>query len=331
MDGIDVGFLSKTKCLPADDVRCIIARWLWRIVPISLLVVGTIGNVLNVAVLRRPALRTTQTNILSLLSLFDILFLWTSIPRATFWRIFEIEDTAVTAQMIRFSVWTSTVSGAAAFWTVAVFTIQRLSVVFFPLKNKIHLSLKSGYITALTVLICQSIYSGFMIYGYRHFGFDVPEREISNGTEIDDAGCELVSRDFLGSCWLWNRILVIFSIAVPLAVAFLGNAALMFKYCCCKPRTFQHSRPDYQTNMLLAIAGCLFVTMVAFAILIMMQRQAVAGRIGDALPTLELLRAVSNIVLWCNFSLQFYLYIWKGTVFRDEYKLMWRQIKARFV
>ena len=71
------------------------ALWIWKIVPVTLLTIGTVGNILNIIVLSRRQMRKYSTTIyLLFLAVSDMFMLWGSISRQiliTVWHVEVIE------------------------------------------------------------------------------------------------------------------------------------------------------------------------------------------------------------------------------------------------
>ena len=186
-------------CGPADDVRCYWSHWLMVVLPLFLLVIGTFGNILNVALLSRKTFREKPVFLLLFLSVFDFLVLWTTIPWRSLKMIYDIDYYEISSIFCKINSWMSIFSGSASLWVMAIVSIDRSVVVMSHSQRNVRQNRNKNLALLGCVVTIVLILSGVMaLYGHTDEELtDVLDRNTSVADLLDRnmSAAELLDRN----------------------------------------------------------------------------------------------------------------------------------------
>ena len=198
-----------------------ISSWIWKIMPIVLLVLGTVGNVITITVLLRVKLRRISSTVyLIALAINDLVVLYFGLLRQWIWKnhLFDLRPYLGCG----FHTWIVYTSVAYSSWILVALTTERLVAVKFPVYARNGFSRKSEMIVLSVLLV---IISGTNI----HLIFTLKDSEyilISNttNTTISFLTCEFISDSsshVMRHIWPWVDLCL--TSLVPLILIVLGN------------------------------------------------------------------------------------------------------------
>ena len=287
---------------------------LWIYVPPCFLTIGTISSILSIVVLvRKPMRGSTTMFYLTVLSFGDILVLNTGLLRHWIQITFDVNIRDFSDFSCKFHVFMTYFTLDFTTWILVAVTFDRCLSVCMPLKSKIYCTVRQSRFVVVIIAFLTLLLNGHLLF--------------TVGT-IDGVCQELDSFvslywpyiDFASFCFLPFITMVICNIFIIRA---LTKAMKMFhsvqkgdKNKCSfeiSARTRQ-SRKSNVTTMLLSVNAafffCTFPVSVFFICDPFFRKQY---------PDLmELLEAISNLLMYLNNSIHFFLYCITGTKFRNE-------------
>ena len=180
-------------CIPVEDSMCQFTKWMLIIVPVSLLIFGTFGNILNIALLSREGFRIKPLFVLFFMSVFDVLFLWALVPFAFLSMAFGIKANDISPILCKLNAWTGTSSCFCSLWTLALVSIERANSVLFYIRRDPLKSRNRNIVILLVIVGLIFTMNGFIIFGYKYSSF-VELEHINVSRNLSN--CNLVSSDF---------------------------------------------------------------------------------------------------------------------------------------
>ena len=323
-------------------VPCQITVWIWRICPISLLVVGTVGNALNILVFTRRQMKKTPTTLYLLyLAISDTVFLWCSVLQCVF-RAFKRSDVRnVSSFNCIFHDWLLLTSSGVSVYLLVLLTADRVIHTKWPIFARGKLTRKIAMILTAILLIVKMLFSSPLLFGY-NFGkvqINQTEQMHPNGTDISELiegeKCIMLDSfvDFRNKTWRY--ITLIGWNLIPMVIIFIGNS-LIVSTLRAQRRRFQRSsnvqqeeessndvrRRNSATKTLFVLTVFFFVTVSPFCIFSVQLNYMDITPGSLQFSIVELVHAIVTNLLLCNFTFNFFLYSFSGSVFRQEWKNM---------
>ncbi|KAH3798456.1 hypothetical protein DPMN_152055 [Dreissena polymorpha] len=141
--------------------------WIWRMVPIGLVITGTVGNLLNIAVLLRPRIwKISSTIFLLCLAVSDLFFLWTTIVPRIYEEINLVNLSDFNQQAFcRTQVWINHVFGGYSIGLLAALTVDRtiLSRSAVLVRRRRNVYITCGIMFVICVLFPLHFFWGYQI------------------------------------------------------------------------------------------------------------------------------------------------------------------------
>ena len=316
---------------PHHYPECYINYWLWAIVPVLLVIIGTSGNILNIIILTRKQIKKYSTSVyLRFLAGTDIVFLWTGpftefIMETTGIRTEEASDFNCKTQR-----WIIYSTGGYSVWLLVALTLERLFMTRSPILARTKTSTKQATITSVVLLVLCLIFSSHYLFG-RHL---VLRKYYDNETKLfrEEYRCENSSPEFsLFYKDLWNLLILVVLNVILVLIIIIGNIHIIISLIIQKRQLFRRVNPTLQnasipmsrrkssTKMLFVITGFFMVTTLPFTMI-----EVFHSYDGNTDPRykarIEALKSVLALLLYSNFTFNFFLYFVSGTMFKQEWK-----------
>ena len=219
-------------CHPHYFLECQVSYWWWRVVPVSLIVIGTVGNVLSLLVLLRKNLRRLSASVyLLFLAASDLLFIWSYTVRETLYAITGINLINLSSVFCRGLFWMGLTSASFSIWLLVSLTIERVFMTRFPVYSYQRLTPKLATKICCALLVVVMVANGHVIFGFTLHDVDTFS-EGSNFSEvhrriIERFPCQFISEEyFLFYVTYWNMIYMIFFNIIPIIIITTGNISI---------------------------------------------------------------------------------------------------------
>ena len=283
--------------------------------------VGTLGNILSVAVLLRPRFKAMSTTIYLLaLAVADTVFLYANSMTKNFIKIvFSTNYSTIYSWACAAYVYVLLCSKCLSAWFIVAVTLERLLVIYVPIRAKIIATRRRAGIGVLALSLAILAIYGFVLVIYEvsvdetgKTGCDVKEYYVKRHTDV-----VLTVLD-----------LCIYSL-IPAVVLFASNAVLIFKVV--KSRRFRlsargatgrsiSSDGEFQvarrlTVTLILISGVFLCLTCPLAVFL------VHAAYSHVYNFEVVYRSLYNLEL-CNSGMNFFLYCLSGPAFRREVLVM---------
>ncbi|XP_060605529.1 cysteinyl leukotriene receptor 1-like [Ruditapes philippinarum] len=335
MPALTYGKLVSFKCDIYGYIECYVASWIWKVVPVTLVVVGIIGNLLNLMVLSSHQLRKKSTCVyLMFLAVTDMIVCSTGPLPNTVRIAFGTEIRSWSSFSCAFSHWSLFASGMMSCWIIVLVTAERTFVTLFPTTFKPKMTPRNAVIIAVVTLILVILLNAHLIYGSTMI-----ERQINitenNVTRIQTTNhCSLRKggySEFYNA--VWKKLLLILGSVVPLILIITGNAIVATSLIKSKRalrrvqiqnnavnrNDRQSPRNNANYRMFFILCSVYVVTTVPYGLYLNLLE---FGKEVDehTLAKYQLLNAITRCLIWSNFSFNFLLYFMTGSLFRREFK-----------
>lgn len=294
------------------------------VITLIMLVIGTIGNVMSLLVLRRTAFRNVVSSIyLRCLTIIDLLILYTGLLRKIIFFLVGIDIRWYFLEICGVHYWLTYSFLHCSAWVRIAFTIQRISSVWLPHGSRFRFNHRTARINLAVLIFVILATNSHMLYGKR------PEPIEENNQTI--LRCGFVNKEykqFFGKYWTIVDFLLF--PAIPSVLMITGNLLIILKVFKSKHNVERNAskRSDGHTNSrtsrFSSMTLVLIVLNVSFIILtapfgIMM--------IGNTYFSLSenlywILFDVFDVLTYVDNSVDFLLYCLTGSLFRQELKKM---------
>lgn len=316
------------SCGTLDLTTCEVKRTLWLIIPLSLLVIGTCGNILNMILLSRRNMRKISISVYLLcLSGADFTFLWTTMfPRM----VLEVYNSDIKAQSLftcKVVSWLSITSTGCSIWILVVMTIERVLAIKLPLLARMKFTRKTSLIAALTTLfICTSLTAQILVvYGVKTIVVNDPN---GNAT-ITKRQCAFISDDVTTfHKFVWPSIILVLLTIIPMLTIILGNLTIVIESVTKRKRVNPLSNMEginstrkakSVTKTLVLVSTFFVVTTLPFTLgNVFLSRQTSNDPAHEAMR--QLTYTILRHLLYCNFTFNFVIYFMSGSLFKQEFK-----------
>lgn len=310
------------------------AIYLWKIVPPILLLLGTIGNVLSILVLRRPIIRKSVCSMyLVVLAITDLLVLYTGLLRQWILNTFDFDIRATSSAACKIHIWILYSSMDYSAWILIAVTIERVLLLWFPNKMQCICTKKVAMLVLISIASFLLLVNSHILYGY----------ELSTGKTANH--CHYVSKSYL-KFWIssWPSIdLVIFCI-IPVSFLVVGNILIFVKVLISRrainrqvstysasSQQRRDSKFSSMTAMLIAV-NCVFLVCNIPSRAFMIEHTSWSfDTCGHNYAKMSLLWCIFNLLMYVNNSVNFLLYIISGSRFRNEMKEMFKRRKQNHI
>ena len=311
-----------------------IGSWIWKIMPIVLLVVGTVGNVITITVLLRVKMwRVSSTVYLIALAINDLVVLYFGLLRQWIWKnhLFDLRPYLGCG----LHTWIVYTSVAYSSWILVALTMERVVSVKFPVYARNGLSRKSAMIVLSVLLVIISGTNIHLIFTWKDSEYIL----ISNttNTTISFLTCELISDSsshVMRHIWPWVDLCL--TSLVPLILIVLGNLIIGISLYLRKRswKTSQSKDSTYFTGhqrsitKLLALLSVVFLVCTLPASVYLITVSYISpNESPETVHKYWLWWAIASLLMYANNSINFILYCVSGTNFRNELKEMLKELR----
>lgn len=314
-------------CLNKDFPECKWRSWLWATVPVVEITFGTIGNILNILILSRKRLRKYSTTVYLLcLAFADIVTLWASVwpnmlkgaYKTDMWQM-----TQVSCKSIR---WITHSAAGYSIWLLVLLAIERLCYTKYPLIAKSALSRRNSFVVAMVLLFCAAALPSHYLFGYKLQVISVTVKNVSENVTI----CEPISTKFsVFYQSTWPLIIFLVYTVVPVLIIVTANMVIMVLiiiqqhklarvYHGTESQTPKRkNKVRSSTKMIFLISGVFILTTLPYTV----NRATVSKAMNQQEEARQsLVETILVQLLYCNFALNFLLYVVSGTIFKQEWQ-----------
>ena len=342
-------FILDTDCKHPIQTECSRAVWIWKFVPIILLGLGTCCNIFNFKVLSRKRLRAYSTTVyLLFLAGSDLTFLFTLVSTNFFRRNngFDIKNLSIFNCVVH--RWLFYTSAGFSAWLRVFVTLQKTFLTTRPAYPRNNLTRKKSVIISVSCLILLSVSSGHLLFYELR---PASQTDLRNGTtQTTDSSFVCVPQaDALQSDFFKQWRILIFAVyfILPFITIIIGNiltaANLIRKFI--QPLRNLRLYPDGQSEAQIVLDRqltseakmslfvCLFilVTYIPFITFTVIKRDNFTEVTDEKLyARIQLTQAILQMMLYCNFTFNFWSYFVIGKFFREECDQTFTSLRRRF-
>lgn len=329
-----------TKCEPVDLLACQWTGKIWATVPIGLLVTGTFGNVLNVVVLSRRRLRKSSTSVYLLcLSCGDLTFLWLGMGPRMLLQGYDTDIKIASRFLCKFISWAPVTAATYSIWILVLLTCERLFLTLWPVAARAWMSVKTARIIVVVFLLVIVTLTSHFLYAADIFD-TVKRDENTNVTEIVPL-CTYrpdVSLTFYKKIW---PMIVLFVLNIfPMLLIVVGNVVIAVNILAQRRKMRKvnnavindGAKPEKvrsATKMLFLVSGTFIASVTPFT----MGNVALAltkSSTPEEEARKQLIYTILRQLLYCNFTFNFVLYFVSGTLFKQEWKEIVKEVRGKF-
>lgn len=323
----------------------VVAQWIWIIMSPILIITGTIGNILAIAVLIRPRLRNHSTMLyLLVLAFADIFVLYTGLLR--YWireqyghdyRVHSLISCRIHSFLTYFSLDFSV-------WLLVAVTVERFLMVKFPLKARTLCTRKHATVVIAGIFI--------MLVGINQHFFWMQELYTQSGMNICFPKTHDVHIYFMNIVFPWIDF-AIYS-AIPLIFMIICNTLIIWNLVSRERRLKQSITADQTTNCveqclplpkstklanvtrMLLVVTCMFVVTtlpIDIYLIIIPYLTADMDSQSHDYAMVKLGWAIVNMLQYLNNAIHFILYCLSSSSVRKELATLVpqkRMVKASF-
>jgi len=146
---------------------CYLTHWIWRLVPPSQLLIGTLGNVFNVIILRRPRIKRYSTSIyLLVLAFSDVTFLWTTVLPYVYEKVNNIKVGNVYPVLCYTLPWINHITGGFSVSVLVLMTIERVRMTTSLSYSRTKMTSKYATKLSLSVLAACIVLNSHYFVGF---------------------------------------------------------------------------------------------------------------------------------------------------------------------
>ncbi|XP_074660451.1 FMRFamide receptor-like [Tubulanus polymorphus] len=303
----------------------------------ALVLLGTVGNILSIVVLKRTAPRGCKMSstilMLCCLSIMDTITLdhgllrlvvhYTAFVASRGKFGFDIRrhlGASVSAVTCPISAFLATFSLHAGSWLIVILTLERFCCVTFPMKASTIATRRNAILGMLSVVVAMILIDGHILFGVRYM-----KRPPLLGHH-----CQTVSdsyKYFFINVFVWMD--VIFGSVLPFALITTMNAAIIRQLISASSQrqTISTSETSSKaenntTKTLLAISIVFIVTTMPDKALRVYSERISAVFLGGFV---EILGPTLRLLEYTNSAVNFVLYMLCGSRFRREFARMFKQ------
>jgi hypothetical protein len=302
-----------------------ISKYLWIVLFPIILLVGVVGNGLNIVVLiRMKFMKNVTLLLIFILAITDIFVLWMGLPYWV-WHVFQhdILDNDASCKLFNFL---DTISRNFSSWIVVSVTIVRFIKLVFPVRAMGY----SHYEVRHALIFLAVVFAVLVLIDLRYLFAMVFNPFV---------GCEYKAKDAVITLHFWTKILL--WLVIPFTIILVCNSIMLNVF-------YQHQSPGHgnggtagQSTTKKAVrskvtrmvvvenAYFLFATLPYCIVAIILNYSA--SMTPMALTQLSLALTVTTLISHTKHADNLYIYMLTNTRFRDELKSILRDVSARFV
>lgn len=326
--------------MPPRSMYAQLTEWIWRTVPLVLILLGTVGNILTALVIFRNFRNIPSTAVYLLsLAFTDTLFLYNAPLRRVILHVFELEVRSFSNLGCKVSVFLTYASFHISAWILVAVTIERVVSVIWPFKVKRCCTERSAIVVTSAIVALVCVMDSHILYG-----FSLSPLPIYQGVGECNPAYEDYSM-FYNYQWVWIHFVCGF--AVPFCFILIGNTLVIHGLRRMrkrqrwmydetdsgrKPHVHPHGHNGHHTKTLMIILILLntifFISQTPLAIYLVYfpyvvsdLNQVACSDVSIYMEGAEKLwfwESVTHNFAYFNASINFVLYVVSGSRFRKE-------------
>ena len=288
------------------------ADGIWLIGSPILLVLGSVGNILSIAVMTRRSLRETTARLLLIILAFaDLLNLYSGLLRHWVRVAFGVDVRELSNASCKIHIYVVYFAVHFESWLLVIITIERFVAVFFPHKSRI-------FFTQQRAVMAVSFIAVVLLLLNAHFFW-------TTFMAYDELGGYCDYKPFFDEAWVWIDLFL--ASLGPFAVMITLNCAIAYKLHQhrkyrreqCVSQRPSEARQSRLTIMLLSVSVTFFITTLPLCIhLILVNGIFLEVTDPQTIASISLSFAICSILAYTNNSINFFLYCMGGQRFRRE-------------
>ena len=313
------------------------ARIIWLVCAPVIFIIGVVGNIFTIVVLRRKNLRRSSFSLpLTLLAVADGMTLISGLPR---WWIYyytygNTDLRSLSVVLCKLLAFSQCMFPQTSAWILSIFTIQRFVGVYFPHKYRQTCNRR------LTATLMFIVIVFFFIINFHFFvaPWSISERKVTWGNTSLYYGCSVqydVYQYFI--IHPWQVIDSILNVYIPSAVLLIFNVLIVVKIARLHKNgtgtsddtqnvstitQSQTRRKVSNTNIMLVMTGFSFLLLNLPAYLYVLIKTNQNRTDPEISTVMNNFRAVSYLLWYFNYAVNFFLYCMSGSAFTQEIKSM---------
>lgn len=320
-----------------DFTDCRWNVWLWRTIPIFLILFGTVGNAMNVIILSRKRLQRNPTTVyLLFLAVADLCTLWTTVFPGVLIYGFGQNLSSKSHFTCKSTEYVGYTSGGYSIWLVVLLTIERMMLIRFPVFSRSKLTRRFSFITALTCLAVIVI-----LFVHMPLGREIQVTETDNGNStVRHIRCFPTKfQTFYKQ--IWPFFILMFFYLAPITLLVIANCVTIASICLQRKRFCRVNPvgPTHQSNtdkktkstskMILLISAFFIFTTLPYILKRVFEPKIPITDDKEKHARRILSESIFRFVMYCNYTCNFILYCTTGTIFREELKKFVKQAKQQ--
>lgn len=142
-------------------------EWIWKTVPVCLILFGTVGNILTALVILRHFRKLSSTAVYLLtLAVTDTVFLFNSPFKRFLYHVFGIEIRNISDVGCKITMFLTYTSFHLSAWVLVAVTVERAVSVIWPYKVKRRCTQKVALFVTFGIIIAVFAINSHLIYGF---------------------------------------------------------------------------------------------------------------------------------------------------------------------
>ena len=303
-----------------------IALILWTYITPSIIIVGTVGNVLSLmAVTNRHCRKSSFTVYLAALAITDTTYLYASVLPIWLTNVLAIRLGSFGNTLCKVTWFLTLLTSQASSWLVAALTAERVFCVYFPHKTKAVCVPRTGYIVAGMIIGILFLLNGHLLY-------TVQETSVTNNTMSSGTACGIIIPEYetvyvnivawidLGLYFLLPLFVIVIANSATV-VGVLRMNAVTAALMAANSNRMKNNRHLLIVTFLVSFAFVIFLSPISiFGVVIphYMEDTALLHKMDGGIYYL-IYFSLSNWS-YLNHAVNFFLYILSGERFRRELK-----------
>ena len=312
---------SNFKSLPLYQAGILI----WKTVPPILILFGTCGSVLSIAVLTGKSIRRSTTGLyLIVLTFSDLAVLYTGLLRQWIIYLFDFDVRQMSGIACKLHTWLVYSSLDFSAWLLIAITLERIIAVWYPYVLKVKCNRQNGSILVAGILISVLVLNSHFLYGMVIVKIN-HEKEKCGFININ-------YEQFIHIAWSWIDLCAF--CLIPLLFIMVGNCLILLKIAkqhrkTKRSQTFskydrrlksKDKQQSSMTTILITLNTVFLLTTLPISIYNIGHSHWSSTDNEKVLARLDVWLAVVNMLMYTNNSVNFVLYTLSGSQFRLEAK-----------
>lgn len=330
-----------SSCRAGDSTLCAWIQTLWSVTPVILLITGSLGNLLNMTILLRRRMRALSTSVYLLcLSAGDLTFLWTSMFPRFLLQGYSVDIQVSSVFLCKILTMLTGVSSSYSVWILVLMTVERVLVTKWPFLSRTKLTRENTVRAVLITLLCCVLFNSHLIFSADITSFKEDDKFSENLTS-GHLHCSYTGNVLISFYQrIWPLLVLLVLNVVPMTVILLGNINILISILAHKrnlviplsdnkEQTTAPRKAKSATKMLLLVSGMFVLTTLPFTIGHVILSIRKTQNANDEIKN-EFIYTILRHVLYCNFTFNFVLYFISGSLFKQEWSSIMRNIQRVF-